>query len=250
MLKGDRNGDVARGVIIGFLVGGVLFTALGQSSIPVDVTTQAISDCSTNTDNCANNREGVPSGWYWFRRLFALEDTIAQWIMMAFTIAAAGLLLATLTATRDMAKSTREIGQSQVRAYLTIESISFHPEPSDRFPVFAGRVVVKNTGQSPAINVFIDVKVISERKKVTYQIPHIGANDSAFFDLISTIQTGRDPTSVHVRAALRYSTVFSDDGEIEGGQDLFHGSIDANAVRGVALQRGSRMIITARPKDG
>lgn len=88
------------------------------------------------------------------------EDTFAQWIMAVFAIAATGvsiwavrLLRDTLQATQEAVRAaddavvvTREIGQAQVRAYLTIEKATFE---ADAMSVGI-TIWVKNVGQSPS----------------------------------------------------------------------------------------------------
>lgn len=101
----------------------------------------------------------MPDWWYWPRRLFSFEDTVAQWVMMVFTVVAALLLLKTLRATQEMAKDTRELGEAQVRAYVSFEvsEIDFarknNRDGSNLTAKFSG--VIKNFGNSPATNIEI-----------------------------------------------------------------------------------------------
>ncbi len=93
---------------------------------------------------------------HWARRIVSLEDTSAQWLMTIFSILAAFLLWRTLQATQRMATDTRQIGEAQVRAYLTIERVLVYLTPGDQFPFI--KVMIRNSGQSPARRVRIVVK--------------------------------------------------------------------------------------------
>ncbi len=115
-----RNG-FASGLIVGSVLVVLLCVAVGLATATIDPTTSGNACGGAGSYDCADNSEQVPYGWYWLRRAFAVEDTIAQWVMMAFTIAAAFLLLSTLKTTQGMARDTRDIGQKQARAYLFLQ---------------------------------------------------------------------------------------------------------------------------------
>lgn len=85
----------------------------------------------------------VPMIVEWARKLFKFEDTIAQWVVMLFTIAAFWMLIRTF-------RVTREIGKAQTRAYLT----------RLRGGLWEGyglemALEIKNSGNSPAFDVYI-----------------------------------------------------------------------------------------------
>ncbi|MEO3389151.1 hypothetical protein [Mesorhizobium sp. CAU 1741] len=138
-----------------------------------------------------NDRIGEPSvsadelGWrYWFERLVKTEDTLAQWAMAVFSVAATvltavGVVLiwrtlvytrraaeaaaATVeeaknatTAAKDAVAETRRIGEAQVRAYLGIEACTLERGTGDDFLL---KIAVKNSGQSPARDVTISAQV-------------------------------------------------------------------------------------------
>ncbi len=116
MFKGYRDGRFAIGLILGIGIGIFWILILDVSSPLIDPSTSSMTDCGGTANDCGNNSNGVPDRGYWLRRFFALEDTLAQWIMMAFTIAAAFLLLGTLRATQEMARETSQIGNDQINA--------------------------------------------------------------------------------------------------------------------------------------
>lgn len=97
----------------------------------------------------ANSIPNVPQWRVWGTRVFKWEDTLAQWIMMAFTIVAAGLLLGTLRVTRRMASETTRIGEKQVRAYVSTCGVqTFDKKSNGEIDFF--ELTFKNFGQSPA----------------------------------------------------------------------------------------------------
>ncbi len=158
-----RNGftvGIAFGLFAGILL--VLVLALNWS---IDPTASSNPSCGGSTNNCADDSEGLPQGWYWLRRFFAMEDTLAQWIMMFFTVAAAGLLLLTLKATQKMAADTRDIGEAQIRAYVEIDNVGLTFDPVDGCDISPDvssgetdicpkvRFLIRNNGVSPARNI-------------------------------------------------------------------------------------------------
>tara|TARA_R110002051_G_scaffold30487_1_gene70510 strand:- start:14366 stop:15184 length:819 start_codon:yes stop_codon:yes gene_type:complete len=145
MFKSNWRNGLTLGLAIGLFAGIILVLALNWS---IDPTASGPSYCNSGTDGCANYREDMPERWYWLRRFFVLEDTVAQWIMMAFTIAAAGLLLATLRTTQNMAADTREIGEAQVRAYVHLENVKVTPRTDANCLQISFELC--NLGNSPA----------------------------------------------------------------------------------------------------
>lgn len=144
-----RNGFTV-GIAVGLFAGIILVLALDWT---IDPDASAQANCKSTADNCANNSEGLPHGWYWLRRFFAMEDSLAQWIMMIFTVAAAGLLLLTLRATQKMAAGTREIGEKQVRAYIGVDGVEFASKSGGHRTAEDGikaQILIKNYGSTPA----------------------------------------------------------------------------------------------------
>ena len=153
------------GFTIGLISGGgivlLLWLSLETASPTIGKMPEPQAECGSTGYDCANDSEGVPDWWYWPRRLFAFEDTIAQWIMMFFTVIAAFFLWRTLVATQAMARDTREIGEAQVRPWLSFTETEldrfeiFPMQPSDIGAmvrvVFHVRSKITNTGNGAAI---------------------------------------------------------------------------------------------------
>lgn len=87
--------------------------------------------------------------WWLVGRVVYMDDTLAQWIMMLATIAAAVLLLRTLWATQGIARETTRIGEAQTRAYLSVEKVHFF-WGNDKMERPRISVTIKNSGQTPA----------------------------------------------------------------------------------------------------
>jgi hypothetical protein len=90
------------------------------------------------------------------------SDTLAQWIMTVFTIAAVVFVALTYIVTRRMAedskavvRDTREIGEKQVRAYVSVQSAYGQSIPGENGTRLV--VVLKNTGASPAFGLNIRI---------------------------------------------------------------------------------------------
>jgi len=113
MSKGDRNGDIARGIIIGLVLSSVLFIALGAIPLSVNIMAQSAADCGANPNDCKQSGK-----WTLWGLTFDFEDTIAQWMMMSFTVIASIVLIRTLVATQDMAANTKSIGKEQIAASI------------------------------------------------------------------------------------------------------------------------------------
>ncbi|MEJ6398589.1 hypothetical protein [Yoonia sp. 208BN28-4] len=157
MSKGYRDGAFALGIVVGCGIAFNLFLWL-------DYRAKYKGDQPANGNGDTSSSE---IGNYWDRLIGTFvspSDTLAQWIMAAFTIAVVVLVWRTLIATQNIATDTRKIGEAQVRAYMTYDDIEIiwenkingPPEPN-----FA--VVWRNTGNSPARNVRQSIFFISEK---------------------------------------------------------------------------------------
>lgn len=87
-----------------------------------------------------------------------MEDTLAQWLMAVFSVAAVGvsiwavrLVNATLTTNRTANKIAKSVGRKQVRAYIAICDVRLHEADEG----YASKIIVsyENFGQTPAKNV-------------------------------------------------------------------------------------------------
>lgn len=130
-----------------------------------------------STDNPENNEYWVPFATgpdttssfepedskgnpkYYDRQDLRAQETMARatnaivWltgISIVLGAIGAAAIIWTLIETRVLAESTREIGESQVRAYLTIQSCSIRYDAKNNAIGFS--FDIKNTGNSPAIN--------------------------------------------------------------------------------------------------
>lgn len=94
MFKGNWSNGFASGLIIvgGLTIIGMLFFSSGYSE--TTQLTDAVDQTTDHANQCGNGNEPVWGPW--FGLCFGLFDSLAQWLMMAFTIAAAGLLYVTL----------------------------------------------------------------------------------------------------------------------------------------------------------
>jgi hypothetical protein len=98
----------------------------------------------------------------WLQRVLSHEERIAEWLMVVFTIFAFFILLATL-------KTTREVGNAQVRAYLSISKIKLNWE--GEADLRSVEVIIENSGASPAksIKAFSCIAIV-EPKDLYLQI--------------------------------------------------------------------------------
>lgn len=150
-----RNG-LAIGLVIGSAAAIIFMLVLDAYSPSINLGSGGDSDCQGGENRCQDFQNGRPDWGYWFRRIFALEDTLAQWIMMAFTIAAAWLLFSTLKATQRMADDSRRIGEAQTRAYMFVSQIEIGQFDEDKPGRISAIVHIKNCGVTPAYDVTIN----------------------------------------------------------------------------------------------
>lgn len=151
MSKGYRNGAFALGLVVGCGLALNLFLWL-------DYITKQEGNQPSSRNNEANSSE-IGGYWDWAIGTFiSPSDTLAQWIMAAFTVAVVFLVWKTLIATQNMAaqttimaSDTRGIGESQIRAYLHCASISVNTDA----PEYTTSIEVHNFGQTPAKNAII-----------------------------------------------------------------------------------------------
>jgi hypothetical protein len=134
------------GLVCGIGIVALLVLLLDTASPVVSPLSGQPAEQSAAADHGGKNGDERPNRLYWPRRLISFEDTFAQWTMMIFTVAAAALLLQTL-------KTTRRIGQAQVRAYLTVAKVTYTPDPDQQGTIWHVGVTVRNSGLSPAMGV-------------------------------------------------------------------------------------------------
>lgn len=118
---------------------------------------------------------GVPGWWNHDGTLVTSKDTLASWLTAIFSFVAAIFLWLTLLATQEMAKDTRRIGEAQVKAYLTIRSVTLEVEHEGKLQ---NRLLVEvvNSGMSPAREV--TVSTAQENNETGVVAPDIAASDA------------------------------------------------------------------------
>lgn len=162
MSNGYRNGAFALGLVTG---GGLALNLF----LWLEYNAKYKGDPPGNGNGDA---DGGDIGGYWDRLIgtfISPSDTLAQWIMAVFTIAAVILVWRTLVATQSIATDTREIGQIQVRAYISIESVAIKPTRNSDGKIQAD-MVLKNFGQSPARNVTHELQVLFAHSEEKVQV--------------------------------------------------------------------------------
>ena len=181
------------GFATGLILGGSLATLLLlllQSSQPYSYASDEPSHQPSGENGGGQARDDEQGNiwWHWDGGLVSSRDTLAQWIMMAFTVVAAGLLLGTLSMTRKLACDTREIGDMQNRPWLKcrLEFPSGLLAAQGSLP-FGMRLDITNIGKSPATDVLADV----------FLFQSLGHDDEALIeglrrDLVAKIETGHE----------------------------------------------------------
>ena len=166
MSKRNWHRTFVSGLALGLILAFFTFAAIEWPQDPANQAISSVAEQASGGD--AGHYEQANSPNWGALRNWALSsegDTVAQWIMALFAFIAAGLLWSTFLATRKMATDTREIGEAQVRAYLTIEDAKFTPEVSQEHVVWHISVKIRNTGQSPARG--ITAKAIVKHRNCT-----------------------------------------------------------------------------------
>ena len=173
MSNGYRNGAFALGLTIGASVVLLIFL-FGQKVYDVAKCYQT-KEC----ERSATKYEGqdFPSSWWWdwTGRLVTSDDTLAQWIMSFFTIAAVLLVWRTLKATQDMAIETqrmardaREIGDAQTRAWIGFQKWDIAGRGADgRLEGVMITIFWRNYGQTPGLS----AKIVSRISHTTNSEP-------------------------------------------------------------------------------
>lgn len=151
-----------------------------------------LATCIANSQHCpsANDDGQEPEWWYWTRRLVEAEDTLAQWIMAFFTIAATIILILTFKEANRTNKSailaanaateaneiSRLVGKVQSRAYVHAEKINHgmnavSKKDGSNFHVQI-EIIAKNSGSTPAYNIEVlyDIGISSDEGLVEYNL--------------------------------------------------------------------------------
>lgn len=177
MSNGYRNGAFALGLVVG---GGVILNLVLWSAYRANKPRKAVSEASEDPQS-----HPWIEPWDWFISTFVNPyDTIAQWGMALLSLAAVYLLWETLkasrktlSATRDMAKDAREIGQAQIKAahdtlqnekiaqlqahrpFLLIESMgNNYRDWREGTAVFSWEYRIENIGAGIALNIEVEAE--------------------------------------------------------------------------------------------
>jgi hypothetical protein len=122
----------------------------------------------------------------------ASQKTSAIWASLTGSAAFIGMVLSafgvflvwrTFSATREANLIAREIGEAQIRAYVSVNNVKFFVEPvvRDGSRALKCRVQVKNTGQSPARDVVFTTRIdVMESAKIKKSEVFIFPDDAPF----------------------------------------------------------------------
>lgn len=171
MLKGNRKPDFALGLILGALCV-VIIVSILLSSPAQEVFSNSdnyIQSGSSNSPRNYNWDKPVWGPWHglWFER----SDTVAQWLMMVFTIAATGVLILTLrSANKTNAAALKASGAALDANRIMIESnrpwvrhdfklLGFYQDEKGFFLKFDA--FCENIGEAPALNVCCDFMLVN-----------------------------------------------------------------------------------------
>ena len=110
-----RDGKLAIGMVLGIALYLLIGFGLDYTNPPIESNSQFVASQEDSSDNRSQSDKNPGWGlWKWTGHFIESGDTLAQWMMMIFTVVAAALLLATLAVTRRMARETKVVGDRQV----------------------------------------------------------------------------------------------------------------------------------------
>lgn len=168
MSRGFRNGDFAVGLVVG-ICGTLIFILFGEQIYEL---VNCISQTQCDKHTTPDEHQKEPNWWYWTRRIVAAEDTLAQWVMALFSIAAVALIWRTLAQTNKTNEFAVKTSQAAIaankimmdaqRPWLVLErelgcEFSFDGKSS----ILKWNNKILNWGPAPAFSVRTQSKVIS-----------------------------------------------------------------------------------------
>lgn len=205
MPKFDWRNGFALGISVGgFVAIGFLVWFVGLNYCPGE-------PCAYNgypTDNQSYHEPYIPLGvgpnttsgfepedtkgneHYYERQDLRAQESVARatnslvWLTFASSIlgfGGAGLLVWTLVETRKNNAITREIGEAQVRAYLTIDECYVIPSAYGEEVFFDLRCSIRNCGQSPARRLQASIFAENKKQSAGYILPDIAAGGECNF---------------------------------------------------------------------
>lgn len=166
MPKRNWTNGFATGLLIGLLL--VVLVYVCWSFLAGEIDCRHYGE-GGNTE--ASHKEGreeecsAPQWWVIVQGFVSSEDTLAQWIMAVLSLAAVGVSAWAVFLVKDSLYATnlalgearasndisREIGEAQVRAYITCVGAKY----AIGNQAISILLDLKNTGQSPAVNIYI-----------------------------------------------------------------------------------------------
>lgn len=177
MFKGYRNGTFGFGLAVGLFVAAILCVAYDQLYGLV----QCVADAKCDTDSHSNKQSDEDDWriWSWSasRSLVSSSDTLAQWIMAVFSIAAVGLIWRTLSQTNktnraavraaNAASEANNIMRNEQRPWLVLNRDVFceFSDLGDRGEI-TWNYDFENKGKSPAYDIALNYTLI---KRAHYQ---------------------------------------------------------------------------------
>lgn len=221
-----------------------------------DIEPTALRQCVVESTEAAQNKSEARQD------LYAQQD-MSRWAFWMMIISGCTLLVtglgivwirATLIETRRAVKAaddavnvTREIGQTQTRAYLDAVKFDILPVKLGDELIFYGMVHLKNSGQSPAVDVLVRVSTRNAPHDQFKKLGRIGAGVTEIAQMQLPFVSHEEGEELILGAdvMLSYDTVFSDIGRIKDAHSApfsarFHPQ-DRVPQEMVAL--GSRVIV-------
>lgn len=177
------------------------------------------------------------------------SDTLAQWIMALLGLVATGLsawavvlLKRTLHETEAAVEVTRDVGQSQLRAYVSVSFAQFVRAGDSA----VAKIGIKNFGQTPAFNVVTWVHTWIERYPLEIELPRPEPKD---FESFSRANLPPQTEVEHIQHHPKDINDFSRK-EIQAGRAAFYvyGEVQYDDVFGV--RRHTRYLYSCRDIDG
>jgi hypothetical protein len=155
----------ASGLIVGILVTILVGLSVQSASDSFEAHRQEIGYAGSQSDADRNDTGSDQEGMFWGWRgpLITSADTLAQWVMMAFTVVAAGLLWWTLKGTN----TTIRLMRNEQRPWLdfTIQNglVRCERRAGQDPEVFIDiDIVAENFGSSPAVDVCAHIGILTK----------------------------------------------------------------------------------------
>jgi hypothetical protein len=253
-----RNG-FAVGLVLGLSLSA--FFVVGVASYgPGGQAPDAVGHEASQRDRASDQGEDVDRGgwWHWDGGLVSSRDTLAQWIMTAFTVIAAGLLFGTLRIARDtllatqgMARDASRIGEAQVRGYVSVAQVKVKCIPTQESVSWVVLITLANAGQSPARDLTMTPQNFnSETQGNSIIVGDLAAGESR--EEVMHLSSGEDEirfvegSDVDVAFSLKLRVSFSDVfGQVHDREDTFSGTLALVNSEPVSLRRARTVNVRA-----